>query len=236
MDFQLINFSVCQDNTPAKVGTDAILLGNWFHCRPQQMSLLDIGCGTGILALMAADRFPHLTVHAIDPDESSSIDCKLNFKRFSGKNKPLFFHCSLEDYIKTSPEKYDIIICNPPYLTETIRSPSESRHQWRHASLLPVQDIFDGASRLLEQHGTLHLVFPYAEWRNITRQAVAFEFYLTGTCTVQSFRHSPPVRIMASFSREYKPTKEESLWIYESKGVWSDSYKKLCNNTCIIEG
>jgi tRNA1Val (adenine37-N6)-methyltransferase len=235
MEFQLKNFSVCQDHAPAKVGTDAILLGNWFHCTNRQKSLLDIGSGTGIIALLAADRFPHLKVHAMDPDDSSAIDSKQNFKRFPGKNKPYFFHFSLEEYMTTSYNKYDIIISNPPYLTEDIRSLRDSRHQWRHASQLPVKTLFDSTSKLLAPNGALHLIFPYAEWRNVTRQAVAFEFHLTKTCSVRSYRHSPPVRMMASFAREYKQTEEETLWIYESQGYYSEAYKNLCRKTCITE-
>lgn len=235
MEFQFKNFSVCQDHAPAKVGTDAILLGNWFHCTALQMSLLDIGSGTGILALLAADRFPHLTVSAMDPDDSSALDSLHNFNWFPGKNKPQFFHCSLEEFMPVSKGQYDVILSNPPYLTEDVQSNRESRHQWRHASRLPVQTIFESASKLLSPNGDLHLIFPYREWRNITRQAVAFRFYLTKACTVRSFRHSPPVRMMASFAREYRHAEEDTLWIYESKGVWSEAYKNLCRKTCIIE-
>ena len=154
--FKFRQFTIVQEKNPHKVGTDSVLLGAW--TRTDAKVILDIGTGTGLLALMMAQNHSQASITALEPDEASGEEAKLNFDNSVFANRITLYQTSLQ-YFATK-QKFDLIICNPPYFSTGLLSQNEQRANARHQSTLSAEVLYGCASKLLNESGTLNLIFP----------------------------------------------------------------------------
>lgn len=157
MTFFFKQFAIHQNLNPQKVGTDSMLLGAWSNTKHNQ--ILDIGTGTGILALMLAQQNPNSKIVAIEPDLSSLEEARTNFSESLFSNQILGVHSSLQDY--KSEIKFDLVISNPPYFENSTLSENNSKNKARHTVDLTIDDLYKHASALLCEDGNLNLIFPF---------------------------------------------------------------------------
>lgn len=154
--FNFKKFTISQKLNSQKVGTDSMLLGAWvegnFH------SILDIGTGTGILALMMAQKFEHAKIVAIEPEEFSFQEAKENFERSIFKNSITSFCATLQNF--KSQEKFDLIISNPPYFSNSTLSKNQSKNNARHNLHLNFDDLIEYAVNLLSDQGIIAVIVP----------------------------------------------------------------------------
>ncbi len=224
--FDFKTFRVHQHHSNAKVGTDAVMLGAWFQSF-EKNNFLDIGTGTGVIALLAANRFPHLDITAIEPDEQSVLDAISNFQQFNSTHNFQLFNLSLKDFILSTHKRYDIIVSNPPYHTEKVLSSNHSRSQWRSENHLPFEELFQGVNFLLSENGCFSLIAPFSRFKNITSIAVQNNMFLHRYCLISSFCGESPIRFLAEFGFKYKDIINSDIHIYDEHNMYSKDYISL---------
>jgi len=224
--FQFKKFSVAQDLCTHKVGTDGVLLGAWVKVHETDRSVLDIGTGSGLIAIMLAQRCPSATrIDALDIEASDVQQAKANVQRSPWPEKIAVHYSAVQDFF---PDKqYDLIVSNPPWFTGSLLPPDEKRGQARHTNELSFEDLLTHASRLLSQAGRLGLILPYAEGLRFIELARSNGLPPLRKCTFRTRAHKPPERLLLEFSRRAKQQEEEELILYGEADQWSEAYRDL---------
>jgi len=161
--FLFKQFQVHQDRCAMKIGTDGVLLGAWASTEPQPQSILDIGAGTGVVALMLAQRSNADTIDGIEVDADAYEQCVDNFEASNWADRLFCYHASLEEFVAEMDDKYDLIVSNPPFYSEMVSSGNESRDIARQNQSLPFEVLLSSVARLLSENGTFSTIIPFKE-------------------------------------------------------------------------
>lgn len=199
--FHFKKFSIKQDLSPMKVNTDAVLLGAWSKV-DSATRVLDIGTGTGIIALMLAQKKPSLMIEAIDNNEAAYFQALENFQNTPLGLNILCIHKSFQDFQKDSIIQYDLIITNPPFFTTGTPSVQASKASVRHTIELSFADIIQGTKKLLSSDGFLDLILPNAEGQQFKQMAMEAGFFIHSTVEVLSKWNKPTERLLMRFSKK----------------------------------
>jgi tRNA1Val (adenine37-N6)-methyltransferase len=157
--FRFKQFTIIQERSAMKVGTDGVLLGAWTKV-PQAGSILDIGTGTGVIALMLAQRSADALVTGIEYEMEAAREATENAENSPWSNRLNMLHISFQDFYKTCPAKFDLIISNPPFFINS-RKPKEGKlSAAKHNHLLPLDDLALGIANLLSDDGIFSLILP----------------------------------------------------------------------------
>jgi tRNA1Val (adenine37-N6)-methyltransferase len=223
--FSFKQFEVYQSRSAMKVGTDAVLLGAWVDLS-QTGYMLDVGTGTGVIALICAQRNNTAIIEAIEIDEGSAEDARYNFEH-SPWNDRLKMHEG--DFLKiVSGEKFDLIISNPPYFTSSLRASNPSRNAARHDDSLPAESFLPIVLKLLRPEGRLALILPTSELERWVNEASRNKLFPIRVCHVFTLAHKDPARVMIEFSPGFSgEPRMESLLIEKSPGEITEAYKQL---------
>ena len=205
-----------------KVGTDGLLLGAWAQGGKR---VLDIGTGTGLIALMMAQRFPDAHVDAIDIDADAASQAEDNACRSPFADRVAVRCVSLQEYV--AERKYDSIVCNPPFFAQSLQSPDSKRTLARHSIALPFDDLFRHARRLMSEDGVLSIVVPSDALSQIETAAVMNNLFLVRRCLVRTTRKKPARRLLLSFSQKPSPFHDEEGVIQEAVNEPSEWYRNL---------
>ena len=205
-----------------KVGTDGLLLGAWAQGGKH---VLDIGTGTGLIALMMAQRFPDAHVDAIDIDADAASQAEDNARRSPFADRVAVRCVSLQEYV--AEREYDSIVCNPPFFTQSLQSPDSKRTLARHSIALPFDDLFRHARRLMSEDGVLSIVVPSDALSQIETAAVMNNLFLVRRCLVRTTRKKPARRLLLSFSQKPSPFHDEEGVIQEAVNEPSEWYRNL---------
>ena len=205
-----------------KVGTDGLLLGAWAQGGKH---VLDIGTGTGLIALMMAQRFPEAHVDAIDIDADAASQAEDNARRSPFADRVAVRFVSLQEYV--AEREYDSIVCNPPFFTHSLQSPDSKRTLARHSIALPFDDLFRHARRLMSEDGVLSIVVPSDALSQIETAAVMNNLFLVRRCLVRTTRKKPARRLLLSFSQKPSPFHDEEGVIQEAVNEPSEWYRNL---------
>ena len=205
-----------------KVGTDGLLLGAWAQGGKR---VLDIGTGTGLIALMMAQRFPDAHVDAIDIDVDAASQAEDNARRSPFADRVAVRCVSLQEYV--AEREYDSIVCNPPFFTQSLQSPDSKRTLARHSVALPFDDLFRHARRLMSEDGVLSIVVPSDALSQIETAAVMNNLFLVRRCFVRTTRKKPARRLLLSFSQKPSPFHDEEGVIQEAVNEPSEWYRNL---------
>jgi tRNA1Val (adenine37-N6)-methyltransferase len=146
-----------------KIGTDGVLLGAWTPIEHHPFSVLDIGAGTGILALMLAQRSSAEQIDAIEIEEEAFEQCVENFENSPWSDRLYCYHAGLDEFMEEPEDEYDLIISNPPFYSEDYKTESQQRDLARFQDALPFEDLIDAASVLLSENGIFTIIIPYKE-------------------------------------------------------------------------
>lgn len=216
--FQFKQFTIHQDRTAMKVGTDGVLLGAWAPIAPNASRLLDIGTGTGLIALMIAQRLQNaddkLEIDAIDIDQSSIEQAAENIANSPFARYITTHHTSLQDH---NPEaKYDAIVCNPPYFVASLKCPNAARTQARHTDSLSFDDLLQHSARLLNDGGSLSVILPITEGNQLIALAPQYSFTLTQLVHVLPTPTSQPKRLLLQFVKQNSQLNHSSRLISHS--------------------
>ena len=212
--FKFKQFTIHQDRTAMKVGTDGVLLGAWAPIAPTAQCILDIGTGTGLIALMLAQRYPSLNITAIDIDKSSIEQATENIKNSPFAQYITTHHTSLQSY--NPEEKYDAIVCNPPYFVASLKCPDSQRTQARHTDSLSFDELLSHSARLLNDEGSLSVILPITEGNQLIELAPKYGFSLTHLTEVHPTPTAPPKRLLLQFVMQNSQLNHSSLLISHS--------------------
>ncbi len=208
-----------------KVGTDGLLLGAWAQGGSR---VLDIGTGTGLIALMMAQRFPDAHVDAIDIDADAAAQAEDNARRSPFADRVAVRCVSLQEF--EIEREYDSIVCNPPFFTQSLQSPDSKRTLARHSVALPFDDLFRHARRLLSEDGVLSIVVPSDALSQIETAAAMNGMFLVRRCLVRTTRKKPVRRLLLSFSQKPSPFQNEEGIIQEAINEPSEWYRNLTSD------
>lgn len=224
--FRFKQFVVKQEGAAMKVGTDGVLLGAWVDLEKTN-SVLDIGTGSGVIALMIAQRC-NAIIEAVEIDKTSAEQAKSNFEASPWSNRLIVKHISLQNYSDNNSTKFDLLVSNPPYFTNSLKSQTDERNLVRHTDELSNTDLLQGVVKLLSKTGRFCAVFPYVEGNIFIAQAANYGLYCNKKLQVQSKPNKPTLRILTEFSFEKKRLIEENLIIHTTQGEeYTENYKTL---------
>ncbi|WP_094746074.1 tRNA1(Val) (adenine(37)-N6)-methyltransferase [Aequorivita soesokkakensis] len=234
--FKFKQFTVEQDRCAMKIGTDGVLLGAWVSIKNNPFSILDIGAGTGIIALQLAQRSNAEMVDAIEIDENAYEQCVDNFENSPWGDRLFCYHASLEEFVEEIEEKYDIIISNPPFYSPPLPSASPtkgekiistSRELARFNDALPFDELIESASQLLSDEGIFAVIIPRKEEENFIAMASEVNLFPNRICRVRGTETSEEKRSMLEFSFEKISPKIENLTIETSRHIYTEEYQNL---------
>ncbi len=224
--FSFKKFTIEQDRTAMKVGTDGVLLGAWVSMEGAR-SILDIGTGTGLIALMMAQRNAAARVDAVEIDRASAEQAAENVSRSDWADRVSIHHSDIQSFAPAA--KYDLIVTNPPYFVNSLHSPSSSRTAARHTCDLSFRDLALSAVRLLSGGGRFALILPLEESRLFDCEALG-RLTLARRCEVRSREATPVKRVMSEYTllREGVATTREELTIERgTPPQFSEEYRAL---------
>ena len=175
--FTFKQFSVQQDKTAMKVGTDGVLLGAWTPIHHNPFSILDVGSGTGIIALMLAQRTHAQQIDALEIDEDAYEQAVENFENSPWGDRLFCFHAGLDEFIEEPEDEYDLIVSNPPFYAEDYKTENEQRDLARFQDAMPFEELVEAADLLLSENGVFALIIPFKEEENFIALAKESELY-----------------------------------------------------------
>ena len=238
--FQFKKFSVVNERSAMKVNTDGVLLGAVMTINPEDRRLLDIGTGTGTIALMAAQRLADLQgiseyaqISAIDIDEPSASEAALNFANSPWADCLQAYNQSLDKYDESLPEseRFDLIFSNPPYFEDSLTAPDQRKSTARHTSDgLSYRDIFDFAVKRLTDKGRVAFVLPSDQEIQLCRYARMSGLHLFRMTKVRTVPRKSPSRMIAEFSRERCDAPQEELITIQDEGKYTSQYLSLVHD------
>jgi tRNA1Val (adenine37-N6)-methyltransferase len=212
--FSFKQFTIYQDKSAFKVGTDGVLLGANADITGIKR-ILDIGSGTGLIAIMLAQRCDAEIV-AIEPDTESYIQSCDNVNLCKWSSRIKVEHISLQKY-NPDKEKFDLIVTNPPYFTHSLKNPDPRKSASRHNDSLTSEELLVGIIRLLNDDGRLQLIMPYAEGNVFIAEAHKYGLYCNNILKIKPLPTAEIRRLILTFSRERLPLTEKFLTIEHGK-------------------
>ena len=223
--FRFKKFSIAHDRCTHKVGTDGVLLGAWVNVCDADRRILDIGTGSGLIAIMLAQRSgPHAHIDALDIEAPDVRQARENAAASLWPAKVEVHHTSLQQFFPG--RQYDLIVSNPPWFVNSLLPPDERRRMARHTAELPFDDLLTHALRLLSPAGRLALILPHREGLNF--QALARDNGLVSLrqATFRARAHKNPERLLMELAASGYQQEAEELILYDGEN-WSAQYTDL---------
>lgn len=225
--FRFKQFELHQELCAMKVGTDSVLLGAWATI-PSTGNILDIGTGTGILSLMAAQRSIDAMITAIEIAPQAAQQAQANVSQSPWHNRIEVIEGNFTTLFAKSDRQYDCIISNPPYFEQSLHSPDAARTTARHTTTLTYADIFSIARSLITPRGTLSLVIPADLYEQVNGTAMLYGWGASRLTMVQTTLRKRPKRALGEWRlNHYAPCIGEQLIIHAPDGGYSSQYMQL---------
>ena len=211
-----------------KIGTDGVLLGAWTPINNNPFSVLDIGTGTGIIALMLAQRSNAEQIDALEIDEEAYEQCVENFESSPWADKLFCYHAALDEFVDDPEDEYDLIISNPPFYSEDFKTENEQRDLARFQEAMPFEDLIEAADLLLSENGLFAVVIPYKEEDRFIELCAAYELYPVKATRVKGSHKTPIVRSLLAFKRfELSVLTADELVVEINRHEYTDDYINL---------
>lgn len=225
--FNFKQFKIEQDKCAMKIGTDAVLLGAWTPLTNNPYSVLDIGTGTGVLALMLAQRSNAEQIDALEIDEAAYEQATDNFEESPWNDRLFCFHAGLDEFMDEPEDEYDIIISNPPFYTENYKTESSQRDLARFEDALPFEDLIEAADLLLSEKGLFSVIIPFKEEERFLSLANDFELYPLKITRVKGTPTTEIKRSLLTFTKTQQTPLIDELIIETARHQYTSEYINL---------
>jgi len=227
LPFQFKQFEIQQDQCPMKVGTDGTLLGAWAEVKDAK-KILDIGTGTGLIAIMLGQRNEEAMIHAVEIDELACEQANENMQNAPWADRLQAFPIAIQDFVRNTREKYDLIVSNPPFFSGGTLSDKQGRNDVRHTVKLPHGDLLSAVRSLLSQQGKFALILPLIEGLRFEELAKNYNLYCTRKTEVYPRKNKNIERLLLQFERVEKLYGVDQLIIEKGeRNDWTDEYRAL---------
>jgi tRNA1Val (adenine37-N6)-methyltransferase len=223
--FKFKQFTIFQDQCAMKVGTDGVLLGAWTEVEKSE-NILDIGTGTGLIALMLAQR-SMAKIDAVEIDERSCIQAKENVALSPWKERIKIYHFSIQDYTNCCSMRYNLIISNPPFFENASKASKPARTVARHTDLLSPIDLLNVAKQLLKEDGRLAVIYPTEAANSFQNMAQEYGFFCHQKLFVKPTPTSSVKRILMEFSLNSNNYAENTLTIETDRHRYTPEFIDL---------
>ncbi len=234
--FQFKQFNILQEKSAMKVGTDGVLLGAWAPISHNPDSILDIGAGTGLIALMLAQRSSAMQIDALEIDENAYEEAVENFENSPWSDRLFCFHAGLDEFVE-DPEvdpsdselaqQYDLIVSNPPFYTEDFSSGDTQRDLARFSNAMPFTELIAAADLLLSENGIFSVIIPYKEFDSFVKIAHSYDLFPTQITHVKGTPESELKRSLIAFCRFETETELSELVIETARHIYTPDYIEL---------
>ncbi|MDD2560159.1 MAG: methyltransferase [Bacteroidales bacterium] len=234
--FRFKQFEVFHDRCAMKVGMDGVLLGAW--AKPflelneaAGLRILDVGSGSGLIALMLAQRFPSSSVFGIEKDIKAALQAQENVARSPWSERIEIiqgsFPESINDNFLPEEQQFDLIVSNPPYYRNALKGSIYARNLARHGDKLSFEQLTMSAAGLLGEQGTFALIVPAEAAELMEELCWGQRLYLTTICQIEHRRGKEPKRCLMSFTKSRADICRQVLQIEDSKGEYTPEFKAL---------
>lgn len=225
--FQFKQFSIRQQHCAMKVGTDGILLGAWAGVGGADAAL-DIGTGTGLIAIMLGQRAAALTIDAVEIDPEATAEACANAAAAPWAERVTVIEQSIQDYARRCERRYDLIVSNPPFFTGGVHNAEENRTAARHTVKLPHGDLLRAVQQLLQPEGRFAVILPLLEGLRFAEMAQRYKLYPRRRLAVRPRSDKPVNRLLLEFGTETGALDSQTLTLYsDENGTRTTEYSEL---------
>jgi tRNA1Val (adenine37-N6)-methyltransferase len=225
--FQFKQFSADQSGCAMKINTDGVLLGALADADHPQ-TILDIGTGTGVIALMLAQRFANAKIDAVEIDQSAADTAGQNFQNSPFTDRLGMYPMGFAEFFdQDQDKKYDLIVSNPPFYINSLKSPEAKRELAKHTDKLFFEDLLSSVSNHINESGILCMILPVDTAEMVNALAAKHKLNLQKKVFIYSFSESKPHRVMVAYGFEKTAAVEGKFVIYKSVGNYSEEYINL---------
>jgi len=222
--FKFKQFAVRHAKSAMKVGTDGVLLGAWADATDCQ-TILDIGSGTGLIALMLAQRNDKAQIDAVEPDKDAFVEMQENFGASPWAGRLTAIEGRIQEL--NLSKKYDLIVSNPPFFISGTKSPDQQRHSVRHNHNLSHDELIKFTAELIGENGKACFILPMQEGVDFIAKASKLRLHLTKQTDFISREGKTCERLLLEFQKRPKKAVNNTLIHYAHSNEWSENYKAL---------
>jgi len=230
--FHFKQFSVSHSQSTMKVGTDAVLLGAWMPLPENCKTILEIGSGCGVIALMLAQR-TNANITGIDIDKESVIEAKKNAENSPWKNNVQFYHENVQFFAQTNIEKFDVIVSNPPFFENSLKSPNRNKNISKHTDMLSFENLAGAVNILLSNTGCFGVILPMNCVEKFEKIMFFFHLYIIKKKLIYPTPAKKANRMLMLFERKPAACQEEKLTIRENG--YTSEYLELVKEYLILK-
>ncbi len=225
--FQFKQFAIVQDRCSMKIGTDGVLLGAWANLNDAQR-ILDIGTGTGVIAVMMGQRNQEALIDGVEIDEQAFGQAKENMAAAPWADRLNAIQAAIQDYAPSAKGVYDVVVSNPPFFTGGTFSDNQDRQSVRHTVKLPHGDLLHAVQLLLKPEGRFCLILPLIEGLRFQELAATYNLFCTRLAEVIPTPRKPVERLLLQFERKQRALIKEQIIIQlEERNNWTSQYASL---------
>jgi tRNA1Val (adenine37-N6)-methyltransferase len=219
--FRFKQFDILQKDSTMKVNTDGVLLGAWCDIKDRR-NVLDVGCGTGIIAIMLAQKSPTILSTGLEIDETACNEATFNMLHAPFNERLKAIHMSVQDFARSSSQKFDLIISNPPFYSGGTFSLNENKANVRHTIKLSHTDLLQAVKKLLDTHGVFDLILPHIEGWRFIELAAQYDLYPVRITEVYTREHKTVERLLIRLGLRYKGDAIKDSLIIQKPGTTND--------------
>ncbi|MDR1517489.1 MAG: methyltransferase [Dysgonamonadaceae bacterium] len=224
--FKFKRFTVFHDKCAMKVGTDGVLLGAWADVEGAGR-ILDVGTGTGLIALMTAQRNPSARIFAIDIDAAAISQAEKNIRESPFSAQISVLEADFRHFASSAGQQFDALVCNPPFFENSLKPTVLQRSIARHSESLPMEELLGGAKKLLSARGSLSLVLPSDKLSKTEAVCEGLSLHIVRKTIVKPLPDSLPKRVLLEISPCFKSLAEDEITLENSRHEHSDEYNQL---------
>lgn len=226
--FRFKEFTIHHQHSAMKVGTDAVLLGAWAKINENTKSILDIGSGTGIIALQLAQRSYAEQIDGIELDDAAFEECVYNFEESDWSDRLFCYHASFQEFTTEIDERYDLIVSNPPYFDKQDKlSLNNSREKARFQKSLSFEELIFGAKKFLSQDGNFSVIIPTQAENEFLLLAKKYELFPSHILHVKGRKEAKTKRSLINLNSTKKETQVSELVIEKARHDYTEDYINL---------